>query len=225
MTDAITRTVGDLRGDLPLLSWRYRRSVTEEIEHGLRDAQEAYISEGHRPAEAACRAVADFGDPTLVAEELSTDAGARAVRRLGAVQAVLMVGSVVLWAALGATGSGGSHQHGSAGTTLVYTLFVAVALPAVVVGLLAHRRMARPTISGRLVRRWGTLTAGADVATLVATQGTSMLKSRIVETPAEPGDAWLAVASNLMTFTLLGWAVLVLVTMRRLPTFAGPATH
>lgn len=223
MSDAIARTVGDLRGGLPVLSWRYRRSVAQEIEHGLRDAQEAYIWQGHRPAEAARRAVADFGDPAAVAEELTTDAGARAVRRLGAVQAVIMVGSVVIWAALGATSSGGSQQQGGAGATVVYALFVAVALPAVVVGLLAHRRMARPTISGRVVRRWGTLTAGAVVATLIATQGTSMIKSRVVETPAETGDAWLAVASDLMTFTLLGWAVLVLVAMRRLPTFAGPA--
>jgi hypothetical protein len=72
----VDETVAALAAELPVLSFR-RRGLLREVRDGLEDAADAYRRAGLEPEEAECRAVADFGDPALVAADYDSLRAAR----------------------------------------------------------------------------------------------------------------------------------------------------
>jgi hypothetical protein len=85
-----------IRDYLAVLSARLPGSITEELAGGLAETYQAYLRRGQAPDAAARSAVAEFGDPYLIAAEFTrVNPARRAARRL------LVTGPVVgaCWAA------------------------------------------------------------------------------------------------------------------------------
>lgn len=80
---------------------RAKADMLKEVSHGLRDAADGYAEAGIAPLRAAETAVAEFGDPSVVAVEIQTELAALQARHALAVMAVIgPIGEVVariLW--------------------------------------------------------------------------------------------------------------------------------
>ncbi|TDC72155.1 hypothetical protein E1193_28355 [Micromonospora sp. KC606] len=145
---------GRLRGPA-----RLKAELLIELRHALTDATEAYREGGVAPAEAARRAVAEFGTPAQLAPAYQAELGAAALRGLSVralvVAAVLIATGDLTWQ--GSSWSDGppppeSYQFLSASVNVVWLAVAGFSLAALAVGRWSARRSGSgPITLGRLV--------------------------------------------------------------------------
>ena len=207
--DPVDAVVEDLAARLPRGASRSRDGLLQEAHDGLRDAAEAYERAGWSPAEAARRAVADFGDPEDLAASYADEALRLEARRTSTVLAVGYLVVLAAWALLGAAGAHptepGEHTWVASSFGLLGVLAAAVAAGTFAVS----RRLAR-------AGRGSALLAGAAgaagllcaVATLLASYRVQPWGSRTAaELPASPWTTSVEVLSGCVFAVILTLSV------------------
>ncbi|TDB69771.1 permease prefix domain 1-containing protein, partial [Micromonospora sp. KC721] len=138
--------LGELNGRLRGPA-RLKAELLVELRHALTDAAEAYREGGLTPAEAARRAVAEFGTAAQLAPAYQAELGAAALRGLSVralvVAAVLVIAGDLTWQ--GSSWSGGppppeAYRLLSASVNVVWLAVAGFSLAALAVGRWSARR-------------------------------------------------------------------------------------
>jgi hypothetical protein len=184
-----------------------RAAIVAEVGDGLVDAVQAHLDEGVAPGVAARAAVAEFGDPRILAAGFARELAGAAAHRVGL--ALVATGPVVgsVWVAAYAARSGLSWwaQLGVLWSAIpVYGLILAVAVPAALLAVGAG--------SGRLPGCVPIGTRGAAIAALVASVGCVAGDATLLTGLAvSAGSGW----------TLLGWVAGAISVVRLSGAFAA----
>ena len=170
---SVDRTLAVLAATLPRLSLR-RRGLLREVRDGLEDAVEAYRRAGLDRRDAEQRAVADFGDPALVAADYASLRAARS----GMLAALFLgpgyIAVLVAWV-LGKALHPVAMQLGSPNPLAqIYDWLGAAAVATALLGVLGLRMRARAGASPRV---WTRVIGVSGLLCAVATLGTSYLLS------------------------------------------------
>jgi hypothetical protein len=200
----VAQLAGALVGPTPV-----RAAILAEVTDGLWTAVEAHSTRGLGPAGAARAAVAEFGDPRLLAAGFPPELVAATSRRvgLGLVRTGPLVGlSWVAMVAASTVGTGGRPPAGLAVVAALFAVVLVVAVPAAMVSI---------AVTGRLARR---LPAGPRLAPTAAAVGAAacvvgdlgLLAGLLVWLSVGGGLAWplavAAAAASAVRLTLAGRA-------------------
>ncbi|HET6749694.1 MAG TPA: permease prefix domain 1-containing protein [Actinomycetes bacterium] len=191
-----------------------RTRIIEELRDGLTEALEVHLARGRSPQEAAAAAVAEFGDPRMVAVAFGPELAAVQARRvaLGLLATGPLVGSA--WIAAVAVNALPPWRHQLTGPWLAFPLVglaLAVACPALGLTVVATGRLGR-RFGGWLGRRATVPPTAAAVAGLAAVLADLTLLAIIgSQTLATPGSrVWapviVAAGASLVRVALAGSA-------------------
>jgi hypothetical protein len=191
-----------------------RTRIIEELRDGLTEALEVHLGRGRSPREAAAAAVAEFGDPRMVAVAFGPELAAVQARRvaLGLLATGPLVGSA--WIAAVAVNALPPWRHQLTGPWLALPLVglaLAVACPALGLTVVATGRLGR-RFGGWLGRRATVPPTAAAVAGLAAVLADLTLLAIIgSQTLTTPGSrVWapviVAAGASLVRVALAGSA-------------------
>lgn len=143
---------------------RWRSDVLAELRDGLSEAADAYRSTGASPGEAAARATAQFGAPSLVAAGFAAVGAANLARRVARL--VLASGPVAALCWVAAMAASGIAPW-NAGLVWPWRVLPVV---GVVVALAVNAALLALAMTGRVAHRWGAARPRlAPAAAVVAT--------------------------------------------------------
>lgn len=197
MIDAYLRTLaGSLTGPRSA-----RAAIVDEIEDGLREAQAAHLARGLPPTTAARAALAELGEPELVAAGFRTELAGASARRVG--WRLLVTGPLVglAWLALGMIDLGVTRQPPEG--LGIFALVLMVAVPAALLSVAATGRPAR-----WLPLAPRTAPTAASVAAMACALGDALLLVGLLTWALNGGDlpGWplvtLPVMASLVRLTL-----------------------
>jgi hypothetical protein len=210
--DAVTDYLAAVAAQLPGPA-APRVAVTDELRDGLIEALETHQGHGCSQAEATAAAIAEFGDPRMVAAAFGPELDAAQARRVAV--GLLVTGPLVglAWIAAVAVNALPPWRHQLIGPWLalpVVGLALAVAGPALGLTVAATGRLGRRL--GRVVDRATLPPTAAAVAALAAVVADLTLLAILgAQTLASPGSLmWapviLAASASLTRVTLAGRA-------------------
>jgi hypothetical protein len=207
VTDYLTAVVAQLAGPPSA-----RAAVTDELRDGLMEALETHQRHGCSQAEATAAAIAEFGDPRMVAAAFGPELGAVQARRVAV--GLLVTGPLVglAWIAAVVVNALPPWRHQLIGPWLALPLVglaLAVAGPALGLTVAATGRLGRRL--GRVVRRATLPPTAAAVAALAAVVADLTLLGIIGHALTSPGSyMWapviVAASASLTRVTLAGRA-------------------
>jgi hypothetical protein len=191
-----------------------RVAVTDELRDGLMEACEVHRARGCSPQEATAAAIAEFGDPGLVAAAFGPELGAVQARRVafGLLAAGPLVG--LAWIAAVAANALPPWRHqltGSWWALALVGLALAVAGPSLGLTVAATGRLGRRLGRGSGRRGVFPLTAAALAAVAAVVADLTLLAILGAQTLASPGSLrWppvvVAASASLTRVTLAGRA-------------------
>ena len=191
-----------------------RARITDELGDGLMEAVAAHQAQGYSPEEATAAAIAEFGDPRMVAAAFGPELAAVQARRvaLGLLATGPLVG--LAWIAAVAVNALPPWRHQLTGPWLALPLVglaLAVACPALGLTVAATGRLGR-RLGGGFGRRPALPSTAAAVAGLAAVLADltllAILGGQALAGPASYtwGPVIVAVGASLLRVTLAGRA-------------------
>jgi hypothetical protein len=191
---------------------RVRHHIVAEIGDGLACAVDARLADGAVPREAARSAVADFGDPRLLASGLARELTPATARRSGATLLVTgpLVGLVWVNAYRAGSVNGLSNVVAVLSSVPLFQLALLLAIPAAVVAV------AGPYVLGRgLTHSRGLVPMAAIIATSAVVLGdATLVGTTLIHGRGSSALIWVAILISVVRTSVAGVAMRRIVRLR-----------